>query len=113
VPHGMAVVLNAPAVFRFTGPACPERHLEAAGLMGADVSGASLADAGKILADQIILLMRRLNMPNGLSAVGYTSDDIPAMVEATLPQRRVLDVSPRPVGPEELARLFEESLVIW
>ncbi|MFH1924803.1 MAG: hydroxyacid-oxoacid transhydrogenase [Planctomycetota bacterium] len=113
VPHGMAVVLNAPAVFRFTGPACPERHLEAAGLMGADVSGASLADAGKILADQIILLMRRLNMPNGLSAVGYTRDDIPAMVEATLPQRRVLDVSPRPVGPEELARLFEESLVIW
>ena len=113
VPHGMAVVLNAPAVFRFTGPACPERHLQAAEFMGADVSGARLADAGKILADEIIRLMRRLNIPNGLSAVGYTRDDIPAMVEATLPQRRVLDVSPRPVGAEELAQLFEESLVIW
>ena len=113
VPHGMAVVLNAPAVFRFTGPACPERHLAAAELMGADVSGIALADAGELLADEIIKLMRRLNIPNGLAAVGYTRDDIPAMVEATLPQRRVLDVAPLPVGEEELSRLFEDSLVIW
>lgn len=113
VPHGISVVLNAPAVFRFTGPACPQRHLQAAEFMGADVSGTSPADAGKLLADQIIMLMQRLKIPNGLSAVGYTRDDIPAMVEATLPQRRVLNVCPRPVGADELARLFEESLVIW
>jgi hydroxyacid-oxoacid transhydrogenase len=113
IPHGMSVVLNAPAAFRFTGPACPERHLEAAGFMGADVSRANLADAGKILADQVVMLMQRLNVPNGLSAVGYTREDIPALVEGTLPQHRVIKLSPRPVGREELSQLFEESLVIW
>ncbi|MHC4402892.1 MAG: hydroxyacid-oxoacid transhydrogenase [Planctomycetota bacterium] len=113
VPHGISVVLNAPAVFRFTASACPERHLQAAEFLGADVSGASLDDAGNLLADRIIEFMQQLDLPNGLAAVGYTRDDVPKMVEATLPQRRVLDVSPLPVGPEELTQLFEESLVIW
>lgn len=113
VPHGISVVLNAPAVFRFTAPACPERHLQAAGFLGADVSRVNPADAGKVLSDTLIDLLKRLGVPNGLSAVGYTRDDIPALVEGTLPQHRVVKLSPRPVGAEELARLFEESLVIW
>ena len=113
IPHGISVVLNAPAAFRFTGPACPERHLEAAGFMGADVSRANTADAGKILAERLIMFMQRLNVPNGLSAVGYTREDIPALVEGTLPQHRVVKLSPRPVGREELLQLFEQSLVIW
>lgn len=113
VPHGMAVALNAPAAFRFTAPACPERHLAAAQMLGADVSDVGLADAGDILADQLIALLQRLNIPNGLSAIGYTRDDIPALVQGTLPQHRVTKLSPRPVGEEELARLFEESLVLW
>lgn len=113
IPHGISVVLNAPAVFRFTGPTCPRRHLEAAKLIGADVSGADEADAGAILADQLITFLRRLNIPNGLEAVGFTRDDIPALVEGTLPQHRVTKLSPRPVGADELAQLFEESLVLW
>lgn len=36
VPHGMAVILNAPSCFRFTAEVNPERHLEGARLLGAD-----------------------------------------------------------------------------
>jgi hydroxyacid-oxoacid transhydrogenase len=113
VPHGISVILNAPAVFRFTGPANPARHLQAAEALGADVSQARDDDAGKILADRITWFMRRLNTPNGLSALGYSSSDIPALVEGTLPQHRVTKLSPRPAGPDELAVLFEEALVGW
>lgn len=113
VPHGISVILNAPAVFRFTAPACPERHLRAAEILGAKTSGAHLADAGKILADQIIRFMHRLKVPNGLGALGYGSEDIPALVAGTLPQHRVTKLSPRPATDEDLTRLFEDSLRIW
>jgi len=113
IPHGMAVVLNAPAVFRFTAPACPRRHLEAAEAMGVDISNAKAEDAGKIVADRIITFMQDLDMPNGLAAVGYTTDDIPALVAGTLPQHRVTKLSPRPAGQEELTKLFEDAMSYW
>jgi hydroxyacid-oxoacid transhydrogenase len=113
VPHGMSVILNAPAVFRFTAAACPERHLEAAAILGADVSRAQTADAGRILAERVIDFMRRLGMPNGLGAIGYTRDDIPALVATTLPQHRVTKLSPRPASEQDLTRLFEDSMQIW
>ena len=113
VPHGISVILNAPAVFRFTAPSTPERHLQAAEALGVDVAGAKAADAGLLLADRITWFMQRLRVPNGLAALGYSSSDIPALVEGTLPQHRVTKLSPRPAGPDELARLFEEAMIAW
>ncbi len=80
VPHGLSVVLNAPAAFRFTAIANPARHLEAAAALGADVSRRHPADAGAVLADRITWFMQRLGAPNGLRAIGYSSADIPALV---------------------------------
>mgnify|MGYP003461501350 CR=1 FL=1 len=113
VPHGVSVILNAPAVFRFTAAANPARHMQAAEALGANVAGAAPADAGRILADRITWFMARLAVPNGLKAVGYTSADIPSLVEGTLPQHRVTKLSPRPAGPDELAALFEDAMVAW
>ena len=113
VPHGVSVILNAPAAFRFTSPACPERHLKVAEILGAKVNSARLEDAGKILADQIIGFMQDLRIPNGLRGLGYQSSDIPALVEGTLPQHRVTKLSPRPFEPEDLAQIFSEAMVAW
>ena len=113
VPHGVSVILNAPAVFRFTAGANPLRHLQAAEALGADVSRAREGDAGRMLADRITWFMQRLNMPNGLRAIGYSPSDVPALVEGTLPQHRVTKLSPRPAGPDELAALFEDAMVAW
>ncbi len=113
VPHGISVILNAPAVFRFTASADPARHLEAARILGANTQSRNPQDAGDILSDQLLRIMQDLRIPNGLAALGYTSADIPALVQGTLPQHRVTKLAPRPAGAEELARLFEESLTCW
>lgn len=113
VPHGMAVVLNAPAVFRFTAPACPQRHLHAAEALGADIAGADFEDAGEILSDRIIEFMKNLNMPNGLSAIGFSQEDIPTLVQGTLPQHRVTQLSPRPIDERVLEELFADAMSYW
>ncbi len=113
IPHGISVILHTPAVVRFTAPAAPERHLRAAAMLGAAVTDAAPEAAGEILASRITELMRSLEMPNGLEAVGYTEADIPALVEGTLPQHRVTKLSPIPAGRDELTALFRASLRIW
>ena len=113
LPHGMSVILNAPAVFRFTAPANPERHLRAARLMGAAVEGSDTPSAGTVLAAAIIDLMRAVDMPSGLAAVGFTREHIPALVAGTLPQHRVTKLAPRPASEAELSALFTDALRYW
>ncbi len=113
IPHGLSVILNAPAVFRYTASANPTRHREAARLMGADVKDIDDEDTGEVLSAQIVQLLRDLDMPNGLSGVGYDSTDIDAFVTGTLPQHRVTKLAPRPTGAEELRVLFEDSMELW
>ena len=113
VPHGMSVILNAPAVFRFTAPMNPERHLQAARLMGANVENANAEDAGDILADAIIDLIRKIDIPNGLSEVGYSEADADALAKGALPQHRVIKLSPRPVEEKDLKQLFIDSMTLW
>ena len=113
VPHGISVILNAPSVFRFTAQACPERHLEAAEALGVDVSRSRREDAGNIIAERITWFMQRLKTPNGLRDIGYGSEDIPALVEGTMPQHRVTKLSPRPADADQLGRLFENAMTAW
>ncbi len=113
IPHGMSVTLNAPAVFRFTAQANPERHLYAAKLMGADVSDVDLKDAGEVLASVMIDLMRKTGIPNGLSAVGFTPDDVDELAAGTLPQHRVTKLSPRPADIGDLKQLFLDAMRYW
>ncbi|XP_061653685.1 hydroxyacid-oxoacid transhydrogenase, mitochondrial isoform X2 [Phyllopteryx taeniolatus] len=113
VPHGLSVVLTAPAVFGFTAPACPERHLDAAQILGADVSRVKPSDAGAVLADALRRFLFEMRVEDGLAAVGYRKEDVPALVRGTVPQERVTKLSPREHSEEDLTRLFEASMKLY
>ncbi len=113
IPHGMSVILNAPAVFRFTAEVDPGRHLEAARLMGTDTAGARPEDAGELLAGAILGLMRQTGMPNGLKAVGYGPEDVDALVAGTIVQHRVTKLAPRPAAEADLKQMFLDSMTLW
>jgi len=113
VPHGMAVVLNNPSVWRHTAPRSPQRHLDCALALGADAKGATSADAGEVLARRIIGFMRATGMPNGLSALGFGEADLDALATGAEPQYRVIRNAPVDVGRDDLIGLFRSALRYW
>jgi alcohol dehydrogenase class IV len=111
VPHGMSVALTAPEAFRFTFEASPERHLHAARLLapGADEPN-NLVDH---LPAVLMALMRDIDIPSGVGAVGYGESDINDLVEGAMKQQRLLATAPRPVSEEDLAGIFRRSINLW
>jgi hydroxyacid-oxoacid transhydrogenase len=99
VPHGMAVALGAPAVFARFVAFAPDRHREAAALLGGDE-----------LAPAVHALSTRVGVPASLAAVGYTAADIPDLVAGTLPQQRLLANCPCDVDAACLTELFHAAL---
>jgi alcohol dehydrogenase class IV len=111
VPHGMAVALTAPAAFRFTFDADPERHVRAAELLAPEAGRP--ADLRDFLPRVLIDLMRDIGLPNGLAAVGYGDGDVPDLVEGTLKQQRLLATAPRAVTEDDVAAILRDSLELW
>ncbi len=111
VPHGMAVALTAPDAFRFTFDASPERHLRAAELLGG--CSERPREDRDVLPQVLITLMRDIELPNGLAAVGYTEDDVPDLVEGALKQQRLLATAPKEVTEDDLAAILSASLELW
>ncbi|XP_028988835.1 hydroxyacid-oxoacid transhydrogenase, mitochondrial isoform X2 [Betta splendens] len=113
LPHGLSVILTSPAVFNFTAPICPERHLEAAEILGADTRRVKREDAGPVLANTLRQFLFELQVDDGLGAVGFSKDDIPTLVKGTIPQERVTKLSPRQHTEDDLAQLFEASMKLY
>ncbi|WP_104522988.1 hydroxyacid-oxoacid transhydrogenase [Blastococcus atacamensis] len=111
VPHGMSVSLTAPEAFRFTFDASPERHVRAAELLapGADRPDDLAEFLPTVLAD----LMRDIDMPNGIGAVGFDEGDIPDLVDGTMKQQRLLATSPKAVTEDDAAGIFRRSVELW
>ncbi|MBX6762283.1 MAG: iron-containing alcohol dehydrogenase [Rubrobacteraceae bacterium] len=110
VPHGWSVIVTAPASFRFTYPAAPERHRYVAELL----AGRPIEKADEnTLPEILIQLMKDVGAPSGVRELGYTEEDIPELVEGAMKQQRLLVGSPREVTEEDLANIIRESMENW
>ena len=106
VPHGFSVIVTAPAAFRFTYDALPEKHVEAARL----VAGGAVEPGPDALPDALLALMRDVGAPLDLATLGYADADVPALVEGALKQQRLLALAPTPPSADDLADVFRQSM---
>jgi len=110
VPHGHSVIVTAPAAFRFTYDADPQRHHHVAELL----HGEPIPDAGSdTLPDVLLRLMRDVGAPSGIAELGYGEDDVPALVEGALKQQRLLAVAPKEAGAGDLTHILNASMRNW
>ena len=116
IPHGVSVAVSAPAVFRFTGPSNPERHLAAAEAFGVDIANVKKESAGEVLAEALQKFLADLgDQPKGLKDLGFKRENLDDLVEGTIPQARVLMLAPglaEEVNEErrQLRALFEDAM---
>lgn len=114
VPHGMGVSVCAPAAVKLAASGCPDRHLKCAQLINSEHSNhASLDDAGELLAQEIIRLLKVAKFPNGISAFGFTEKDYDSLSTACYQQKRVIDNAPITVEKEHIVDMYKDSSTLW
>ncbi len=110
VPHGHSVIVTAPAAFRFTYDAMPERHVQVAELL----AGSPMSQPGPdSLPDVLLGLMRDIGAPRGVAELGYGEDDVTELVRGALKQQRLLAIAPKEVTAADLTHIISGSMVNW
>lgn len=106
VPHGFSVIVTAPAAFRFTYDALPEKHHEAARLL----TGGDIQPGPDALPEALLALMRDVGAPLDLQTLGYDESDIPDLVAGAEKQQRLLVLAPKAPTADDLADVFRQSM---
>ena len=108
IPHGLSVAITAPAIFNFTAKSDPKRHVDVTKALG--ISDVDENNVNIMLPRAIKDIMNSIGMPTKLSDLGYKESDVDELVKVTLPQHRVVKLSPIEVDGNDLKKLFIKSL---
>ncbi|CAL4096989.1 unnamed protein product, partial [Meganyctiphanes norvegica] len=118
LPHsvtsrGLAETATLTGIFTTLNCVFMRDHSQSVQLRIQDVPTIIHNSGGLVLADAVRELMVTMKVDNGLDSLGYTTEDIPALVKGTLPQHRVTKLAPREQSEEDLATLFENSMKVY
>lgn len=108
-PHGATVGAALPAVMRYNASANADRYREIGSLLGVPPADEGRAGAS-VGAEAVEGLIRDIDLPEGLGALGVTEEDIPTLVEKTQQLERLLVGNPRRVDQEALSRMYSDAL---
>lgn len=109
IPHGVANALLLPTVMKFNMGYCLDKYPEIARAMGVNIEGMSKEKASEAACDAVQALAVKVGIPQHLSELGITENDIHRLAEQAL-----ADVctpgNPRPVTLEEIEALYRKVL---
>lgn len=109
VPHGVANALLLPTIMEFNMPACLNKYPEIAKAMGIDVSGMTKEQASQAACDAVKDLAIKVGIPQHLSELGITAEDIPALAQQAL-EDVCTPGNPRDVTLDDIKALYAKVL---
>lgn len=109
VPHGVANALLLPTIMEFNMPACLNKYPEIAKAMGVDVSGMTKDQASQAACDAVKDLAIKVGIPQHLSELGITAEDIPALAQQAL-EDVCTPGNPRDVTLDDIKALYAKVL---
>lgn len=109
IPHGVANALLLPTIMEFNMENCLDKYPEIARAMGVDTTGMSREEASQAACDAVKALALEVGIPQHLTELGITENDIPRLAEQAL-----ADVctpgNPREVSLGQIEALYRQVL---
>ena len=110
IPHGISVIVTAPAVFRFTYDVDPEKHIKAAELLKGSVIDNPSPES---LPYELMKLMKEVGVPTGIKELGYAEQDISEIIKGAMKQERLLSIAPKNISENDLNQILIQSMENW
>lgn len=108
ISHGMANAILLPTVLKFNGQVCPELFKNMGMAFGLSMENLSDEDTVNAVVEAVKDLSRRLEIPEGLKAIGVPFDMIPALAHQAIDDVCTAG-NPREVTEEDLIELYKEA----
>lgn len=109
IAHGLSNAMLMPEVLRFNLSSNPKRHAEVALAMGVKNEGTDkdIALAG---IEHIEALSKACNIPQKLTDIGVSENDIPELADIAMKVTRLLKNNPREVTREDAIEIYKKLL---
>jgi alcohol dehydrogenase len=106
-PHGIANAILLPHVMRYNAPACMEKFVRIAAVMGVNTSGFSQEECAWKAVEAVVRLSRDLELPT-LKQVGVKEEDLPELARRAAANVSV-ESNPRKITFEDFLEIFRQA----
>jgi alcohol dehydrogenase class IV len=107
--HGLALIVIFAETMRSISISCLPKFCSLAEAMGIDVTGLAPWEAANAAVDGMVALSKMVKLPTTLSEVNADRSKIPEWAAAAHGEQRLLGNTPRLLGVEDIAEIFERS----
>jgi Alcohol dehydrogenase, class IV len=106
-PHGIATAIPAAYAFNFLALYDEERFYNVTSLFDSNVN---FGEVPEVIKESYLNLLENLRIPTTLKELGFSKENLEALVNGTMAQQRLLSLSPKNVTKKDVEKIFLEAI---